>query len=128
MKIKQGQAYIDDNNDTWYIEKAPTEDSVGVATFIGDDKRSDGIIKIHVGSDGTLFAINGRLVKMSDNVINMFSRKPQRDYDASDGESSIEKLFEEARTRNAENRKREQSERSKANKSVLRSYRIKNKD
>jgi hypothetical protein len=124
MNITKGHLYVDDNNDTWYIEKAPTTDSVGIATFVGDTKRSDGVIKLHVGHDGTLFAINGRLMSQVDNVIQF---KKQRNYDASDGESSIEALFKEAIERNEANRERQEREKAKTNKSVLRSYRIKTK-
>jgi hypothetical protein len=128
VQITQGQVYIDDIGDKWYIEKAPTKDAMGVVTFVGNTD-TDTVIKLHVGIDGTILATGGKLMKQVNNVIDIFSkRQPQQRTDNSDGESSIEALFKEAMERNKNNRKRQESERSKTNKTTMRSYNIKKKD
>jgi hypothetical protein len=58
------------------------------------------------------------------NVIELFKEKV-RENPAKKHSLSIEELFKQAMARNEAHHKREQGERSKANKSVLRSYRIK---
>lgn len=134
MEVKQGHVYLDDVHDIWYVEKAPTKDSVGIITYVGRDLDSelpptDAVVKLHVSYTGTILATNGRLVKMinkQDNVIQLFANR-KRTTDASDGESSIEALFKQAMERNKENRERLESERSRTNKTTMRTYQIKPK-
>ncbi len=64
---------------------------------------------------------------MSDNVISLSAKKAEKkDPDAKDEQLQEEAMtFEEIQARNRKNAERVAKERSQANKSVLRSYRIK---
>lgn len=63
--------------------------------------------------------------KEIDNVVELFKEKV-RENPAKKHSLSVEDLFKQAIARNEAHRRRDQNERGKANKSVLRSYRIKN--
>ncbi len=60
------------------------------------------------------------------NVVSLFNKKAAKDASATEVAPKAEESFEDVMTRNAKNRERMAKERANANKSVLRSYKIKN--
>lgn len=119
MKIFQGQLWLDNAGYTWYVEKTPSDEAVGLIKLAGPDD-----VTLTFSSSGYIFATQGQLMKQVDNVIQLFGDRE----DPSDGESTIEALFKQAMERNQRNKDRQQQDRTKANKGVLRSYRITTKE